>query len=66
MGAIDEKYDVAVSTACGPLDNILVNNVETAQKCIEYLKKHNVGQATFLALDKQDKFKSNCQQKIKT
>ncbi|KAJ8970615.1 hypothetical protein NQ314_001150 [Rhamnusium bicolor] len=25
LGAIDQKYDVAISTACGPLDNIVVD-----------------------------------------
>ena len=25
LGAIDEKYDVAISTACGALDNIVVS-----------------------------------------
>lgn len=53
MGAIDEKYDVAISTACGPLDNIVVDTIDTAQRCVEFLKRGNVGLATFLALDKQ-------------
>lgn len=56
LGAIDEKYDVAISTACGPLDNIVTDTMDTAQKCVEYLKKHNVGYATFIALDKMDRW----------
>ena len=52
LGAIDEKYDGAVSTACGPLDNIVVDTVDTAQKCIGYLKHCNLGRASFIALEK--------------
>jgi len=44
---------VAISTACGPLDNIVVDTVDTAQSCIAYLKSSGVGSATFLCLDKQ-------------
>ncbi|KOB66221.1 Structural maintenance of chromosomes protein, partial [Operophtera brumata] len=53
LGGIDLKYDVAVSTCCGALDNIVTDSVETAQACVEYLKRHDVGRATFIALDKQ-------------
>ena len=52
LGAIDEKYDVAISTACGALDHIVVDSMETAVKCVEFLKKNSVGQATFIGLDK--------------
>lgn len=52
MGGIDKKYDVAISTCCGRLDNIVVESVETAEKCIESLKQSNVGRGTFIALDK--------------
>ena len=52
LGAIDEQYDIAVSTACGPLDNIVVDTMETAMKCVEFLRKNNVGVATFIGLDK--------------
>ena len=47
------RYDVAISTACGPLDNIVVDTVDTAQSCIAYLKSSGVGSATFICLDKQ-------------
>lgn len=59
LGAIDEKYDIAISTACGSLDCIVVDTVDTATKCIEYLKKHNIGSASFLALDKQEKWREH-------
>lgn len=52
MGGIDAKYDVAISTCCGRLDNIVVEDVATAEKCIELMKRDNVGRATFIALEK--------------
>lgn len=66
LGGIDAKYDVAISTACGPLDNIVVDNIDTAQACIEALRKHQVGSGTFIALDKQEKWRRNAESKINT
>ena len=56
LGAIDDKYDVAISTACGALDNIVCDSIDTAQKCITFLKQSNVGSATFIGLDKASPF----------
>lgn len=52
LGAIDEKYDVAISTACGALDNFVTDTVEAGQQCIEYLRKTNLGRGNFICLDK--------------
>ena len=52
LGAIDEEYDVAISTACGHLDFIVVENQAGGKACIEYLKKHNLGRTSFIMLDK--------------
>jgi structural maintenance of chromosome 4 len=52
LGTIDMKYDVAVTTACSALDSIVVETVEDAQQCIEYLKREKIGRANFLCLDK--------------
>ena len=52
LGAIDDKYDVAISTACGALDNIVCDSIDTAQRCITFLKHNNIGAATFIGLDK--------------
>ncbi|KXN85768.1 Structural maintenance of chromosomes protein 4 [Leucoagaricus sp. SymC.cos] len=52
LGAIDEKYDIAVSTACGQLNHLVVDTVEQAQQCIEYLRAQNIGRATFMVLEK--------------
>ncbi|CAG8551171.1 4572_t:CDS:10, partial [Dentiscutata erythropus] len=50
LGVIDDKYDIAVSTACQALDNIVVDSVEVGQNCIEYLRKNNLGRAQFILL----------------
>ncbi|KAF9443745.1 hypothetical protein P691DRAFT_712872 [Macrolepiota fuliginosa MF-IS2] len=52
LGTIDEKYDIAVSTACGQLNHLVVDTVEQAQSCIEYLRAQNIGRATFMVLEK--------------
>ncbi|RMD40123.1 hypothetical protein DV735_g4999, partial [Chaetothyriales sp. CBS 134920] len=52
LGAIDDKYDVAISTACPALENMVVDNVEVGQQCIEYLRKNSLGRANFICLDK--------------
>ncbi|CAD6897968.1 unnamed protein product [Tilletia controversa] len=51
LGVIDDRYDVAVSTACGQLDNIVVDTVTAGQACIEHLRKNNLGRANFICLD---------------
>jgi structural maintenance of chromosome 4 len=43
---------VAISTACPALANIVVDTVETAQRCVEHLRKHSLGKATFIILEK--------------
>jgi len=55
LASIDEQYDVAVSTACGMLDHIVVQTTAGTQKCLEFLRKHNLGRASFVPLDKMKK-----------
>ncbi|OAQ71834.1 nuclear condensin complex subunit Smc4 [Purpureocillium lilacinum] len=52
LGTIDQKYDVAVSTACAALDNFVTETVDAGQQCIEYLRKNNLGRGNFICLDK--------------
>ncbi|ROT38416.1 RecF/RecN/SMC protein [Sodiomyces alkalinus F11] len=52
LGVIDEKYDVAISTACPSLENFVTDTVEAGQQCIEYLRKTNLGRGNFVCLDK--------------
>ncbi|KAF2087219.1 condensin subunit Cut3 [Saccharata proteae CBS 121410] len=52
LGAIDQRFDVAISTACPSLDNLVVDSVEVGQQCIDYLRKNNLGRANFILLDR--------------
>ncbi|KAJ7209498.1 RecF/RecN/SMC [Mycena pura] len=52
LGTIPDKYDVAISTACPSLHHMVVDKVEQAQNCIQYLREQNLGRATFMVLDK--------------
>ncbi len=49
--SVDKKYGIAIETALGnALQNIIVENEETAKRCIRYLKDTNGGRATFYPL----------------
>ncbi|MFH1402707.1 MAG: chromosome segregation protein SMC [Candidatus Altiarchaeota archaeon] len=49
----DSKYQLPMQVAAGGrMQYVVVDTVETAAKCIDYLRKKQVGRATFLPLDK--------------
>jgi len=52
QGSIDAKYDIAISTASGQLEFIVVECLKNAEDCVKYLRQHNIGRASFIALDK--------------
>ncbi|KAG2382096.1 hypothetical protein C9374_005888 [Naegleria lovaniensis] len=52
LGTIDPKYDIAISMACGFLNSIVVETTDAATKCVDYLKEHSLGVATFIILEK--------------
>jgi structural maintenance of chromosome 4 len=52
LGTIDQAYDVAISTACPQLENMVVDTVEVGQQCIDYLRKNNLGRANFILLNR--------------
>ncbi|KAG2734702.1 hypothetical protein G9P44_002708 [Scheffersomyces stipitis] len=56
LGVIDDMYDIAISTACPGLDSMVVETVETAQVCIDYLRKNKLGYANFICLNKLRQF----------
>jgi structural maintenance of chromosome 4 len=55
LATVDEKYDVAVSTACTMLDHIVVQTTAGAQRCLTFLRKYGLGRANFIPLDKMKK-----------
>jgi len=52
LATINDKYDVAVSTACGMLDHIVCETTAGAQMALKFLRKHGLGRANFIPLDK--------------
>ncbi|KAK3932165.1 Structural maintenance of chromosomes protein 4 [Frankliniella fusca] len=66
LGGIDQKYDVAVSTACPMLDYILVDTLETGQMCIDSLKADKVGRANFIILEKQEHYRQKANSTMQT
>ncbi|XP_008796541.2 structural maintenance of chromosomes protein 4 [Phoenix dactylifera] len=66
LGAIDGKYNVAISTACPGLDFIVVETTLAAQACVELLRRKNLGIATFMILEKQVDHLRKLKEKVKT
>ncbi len=53
LGSVKSKYAMALDIAAGGrLRDIVVDDVNTAVKCIQFLKQNKFGTATFLPLDK--------------
>lgn len=56
LGVIDDRYDVAVSTGGGSLGDYVVDTVEDAQYCIQYLREKRLGFGKFIVLQKLRNF----------
>ena len=53
LGDVNEKYRLALDVAAGTyLSSVVVENERVAQTCIEYLRAHQLGVATFLPINK--------------
>jgi len=49
---VEKEYELAIEIALGAaMQNIVVEDEKTARACVEFLKKHKAGRATFLPLD---------------
>lgn len=49
--SMDERYVAAIETALGAaMQNVIVDNEETAKRCIRFLKETNAGRATMLPM----------------
>eukprot|EP00803_Ostreobium_quekettii_P005317 evm.model.scf_340.8 EVM.evm.TU.scf_340.8 scf_340:54597-68221(-) len=66
LGAIDAKYDVAISTACGALDHIVVESTEDGQAGVQLLRNRQLGVATFLILSQQARLEAEMQRPVNT
>ena len=58
LGTIPAEYDVAISTACSSLDNIVVNTVVGAEACMKFLREYNIGRGSFLPLERVEQCKA--------
>ena len=52
LGIIPGRYDAAVTTACSALNDIVVDSEASAGHAIAHLKRHQLGRARFILLDK--------------
>ncbi|GAA6035313.1 hypothetical protein JCM8097_008812 [Rhodosporidiobolus ruineniae] len=53
LGRIDDTYDIAISTAAAAgLESLVVDTRETAEAIFDHLRKHNIGRASCIALDR--------------
>ncbi|XP_066363089.1 structural maintenance of chromosomes protein 4-like [Miscanthus floridulus] len=68
LGAIDAKYDVAISTAASSgLNYIVVETINSAQACIELLRRRNREETvTCLILEKQTHLLHKIKERVRT
>lgn len=53
LGKVEEKYSTALEIAAGGrMQSIVVETDSDAEECINYLKRNNLGRATFLPINK--------------
>ena len=53
LAKVENKYDIAISTAGGGgLNKIVVRNLRDGELAVKYLRKNKIGKASFYALDK--------------
>ncbi|KAK6089985.1 hypothetical protein P3W45_001031 [Vairimorpha bombi] len=52
IGEVEPKYELPLKISCTRLNNIVVDTTQTAEKCIEIVKKNNLPRSTFIILDK--------------
>jgi chromosome segregation protein len=56
LAEVSKKYESALTVAAGGrMQSVVVEDDEAAAQCINYLKKTNIGRATFLPLNKMRK-----------
>jgi structural maintenance of chromosome 4 len=66
LATIAPEYDVAISTACGMLDYIVVDNEKAGQACITYLRESNSGRASFILLNQMNEAEAKMKRPVKT
>ncbi|OMJ88008.1 hypothetical protein SteCoe_10164 [Stentor coeruleus] len=54
LGSINSTYDIAVSTAIGGLDYIVVDTVSNGNEVINYVREKNLGKVSIIVLEKMN------------
>lgn len=53
LGKVNEKYAIPLTVAAGNrVKSVVVEDLEVAKQCVEYLRKNQLGYATFIPLDR--------------
>ncbi|CAG9327346.1 unnamed protein product [Blepharisma stoltei] len=52
LGRIDARFDIAISSACPRLDNLVVESVHDADMLLDFVRQRNLGKITIIVLDK--------------
>lgn len=52
LGSIDQKYDIAISSASSMFDSFVTKNVSCAQELIEFVRIRGLGKVNILILEK--------------
>ena len=52
LGSVSKEYDEIITSCCGRLDNIVVNDLPTAQAVLDLLKRKRLGRTTCIILDR--------------
>ena len=52
IAAFGARYDIAITTACSALNHFVVETTSGGQACVEFMRQHNLGVATFIILNK--------------
>ena len=57
LATIAPEYDIAVSTACGSLENIVCETLQGCELCVKFLRDTNAGRASFIALSEMGQWR---------
>jgi structural maintenance of chromosome 4 len=66
LGAIDQKYDVAITTACSALNYLVTRDAKGATTCVNFLREKKLGRSTFIVLQKLKYLKKQYEAKVST
>lgn len=66
LGCINSQYDVAITTACKSLNDIVVETAKGAEECVKFLRDRNLGRATFMVLEQMQDWRERMNRAVRT